>query len=62
MSVKSKDKDDDNESVAGRVIPAITVFYVIEQAEQMIKVKEFKPFISNREAFSKYITFIRLFI
>jgi hypothetical protein len=63
MSVKGKDKaDDDSESVIGRAIPVITVFYAIEQAEQMIKVKESKPFSSNREAFSEYVTLIRFFI
>jgi hypothetical protein len=34
MSVKSKDKaDDDSESVIGRAIPVIIISYVIEQAE-----------------------------
>ena len=28
----------------------------------MIKVKESKPFNGNREAFSEYVTFVRLFI
>jgi hypothetical protein len=63
MSAKGKNKDNDNESVtAGRVISAITVFYAIEQAEQMIKVKESKLFSGNREAFSEYVIFVRLFI
>jgi hypothetical protein len=63
MSVKDKGKDNDNESVTvNRVIPVITVFYVIEQAEQMIKVKKSKPFSDNRETFSEYIIFVRLFI
>jgi hypothetical protein len=63
MSVKGKDRNDDNESVIiNRVIPVITVFYVIEQAEQMIKIKESKPFSGNKKAFSEYITSVRLFI
>jgi hypothetical protein len=63
MSIKNKNKNDDNESVIiGRVISAIIIFYVIEQAEQIIKVKESKSFSGNREAFSEYITLIRLFI
>jgi hypothetical protein len=62
MSVKSKDREDDNESVVGRVIPVITISYVIEQAEQMIKVKEPKPFSGNRETFSEYVTSVRFFI
>jgi hypothetical protein len=63
MSVKGKDKDNDSESVIiNRVIPAITVFYAIKQAEQMIKVKESKSFSGNREAFSEYVIFVRLFI
>jgi hypothetical protein len=33
MSAKDKGKDDDDMSIAGRVIPAIIVFYIIEQAE-----------------------------
>jgi hypothetical protein len=34
MSVKGKNKDDDNESViTGRVISVIIVFYAIKQAE-----------------------------
>jgi hypothetical protein len=63
MSIKSKGKDDDNESViTGRAIPVIIIFYAIEQAEQMIKVKEFKPFFDNKEAFSEYVTLVRFFI
>jgi hypothetical protein len=62
MSVKDKSKDDDNESVVNRVIPAIIVFYAIEQVEQMIKMKESKFFNGNREAFSEYVTSVRLFI
>jgi hypothetical protein len=62
MSTKGKGKDDDNESVASRVIPAITVFYTIEQVEQMIKIKESKLFNGNRKAFSEYVTSVRLFI
>jgi hypothetical protein len=63
MSAKGKGRDDDNESVtAGRATPATTVSYAIEQAEQMIKVKEPKPFSGNREAFSEYVTSVRLFI
>jgi hypothetical protein len=46
----------------GRAIPVIIVSYAIEQAEQMIKVKESKLFIGNRETFSEYVTFVRLFI
>jgi hypothetical protein len=38
------------------------ISYAIKQVEQMIKVKEFKPFSGNREAFSEYVTLIRLFI
>ena len=34
----------------------------IEQTEQMIKIKESKSFISNREAFSEYVIFVRFFI
>jgi hypothetical protein len=63
MSVKGKDRDNDNESITiGRVIPAITVFYAIEQAEQMIKIKEFKSFFDNKETFSEYVIFVRFFI
>jgi hypothetical protein len=63
MSAKGKGRDDDNESVtAGRATPVITVSYAIEQAEQMIKVKESKSFSGNREAFSEYVTSVRLFI
>jgi hypothetical protein len=62
MSAKGKGKNDDNKSVISRVTPTITVFYVIEQAEQIIKVKESKLFIGNREAFSEYVTSVRLFI
>jgi hypothetical protein len=63
MSAKSKDKDDDNESIIiSRVIPAITVSYAIEQAEQMIKIKKSKSFSDNKKTFSKYVTLIRLFI
>jgi hypothetical protein len=63
MSAKDKDRDDDNESViAGRVIPVTIIFYVIEQAEQMIKIKKSKFFSGNRKAFSEYIIFVRLFI
>jgi hypothetical protein len=62
MLVKGKDRDDDNESVIGRATPVITVFYAIEQAEQILKIKESKSFTGNREAFSEYITSIRLFI
>jgi hypothetical protein len=63
MSVKDKGKDNNNESVTvNRIIPVITVFYAIEQAEQMIKVKKSKPFSDNRETFSEYIIFVRLFI
>jgi hypothetical protein len=46
----------------GRVTPVTTISYAIEQAKQMIKIKESKPFSGNREAFSEYIIFIRLFI
>jgi hypothetical protein len=45
-----------------RAIPAITIFYAIEQAEQMIKVKKPKPFSGNKKAFSEYVTLVRLFI
>jgi hypothetical protein len=63
MSVKDKGRDDDNESViVGRVIPVIIIFYAIEQAEQIIKVKESKFFSGNKETFSKYVILIRLFI
>jgi hypothetical protein len=63
MSAKGKNRDDDNKSViTGRIIPAIIVFYTIEQAEQMIKVKEFKSFSGNKKAFSEYIISVRLFI
>jgi hypothetical protein len=63
MSVKGKGKDDDNELViVSRVIPVIIIFYAIEQAEQMIKVKESKPFSGNKKAFSEYVTSVRLFI
>jgi hypothetical protein len=66
MSAKGKGKaDDDNVSVsdaAGNATPAIQVSYTIEQAEQMIKVKEPKPFTGNRKAFSEYVTSVRLFI
>jgi hypothetical protein len=63
MLAKDKDKDDDSESViAGRTIPVIIVFYAIEQAEQMIKIKESKPFSGNKKAFSEYVTSVRLFI
>jgi hypothetical protein len=62
MSVKGKGRDDDNELVTGRAIPAAIVSYAIEQAEQIIKMKEPKPFIGNREAFSEYVTSVRLFI
>jgi hypothetical protein len=44
---------------AGRVIPVIIIFYVIEQAEQMIKIKESKPFTGNRETFLEYVIFVR---
>jgi hypothetical protein len=63
---KGKGKaDDDNMSVSGavnNVTPAIQVSYTIKQAEQIIKVKESKSFTGNREAFSEYVTFVRLFI
>jgi hypothetical protein len=63
MSVKGKGRNDDSESVTvNRVIPAITVFYAIKQVKQMIKVKESKSFSGNREAFSEYVTSVRLFI
>jgi hypothetical protein len=65
MSIKGKGRDDDDMSITntvGRAIPAIIIFYAIEQAEQMIKIKESKFFIGNREAFSEYITSVRLFI
>jgi hypothetical protein len=66
MSTKGKGKaDDDNVSVtnaAGNATPAIQVSYAIEQTEQMIKVKKPKSFTGNRETFSEYITFVRLFI
>jgi hypothetical protein len=63
MSVKSKDRDDDNESIiVSRAIPVTTIFYAIEQAEQMIKIKKSKPFSGNKKAFSEYIISVRLFI
>jgi hypothetical protein len=63
MSIKGKNRDDDNESVIiGRIISVIIVFYVIEQAEQIIKIKKSKFFSDNREAFLEYVTLIRLFI
>jgi hypothetical protein len=66
MSAKNKNKADDNDvsvtKTAGRVIPVITVFYAIEQAEQIIKIKKPKSFSDNRKAFSEYVTSIRLFI
>jgi hypothetical protein len=65
MSAKGKGKADNNNvsvtETAGRVIPAPTVSYVIEQAKQMIKVKESKPFSGNKKAFSEYVTSIRFF-
>jgi hypothetical protein len=63
MSTKNKDRDDDNESVIiSYVIPVIIVFYAIEQAKQMIKVKKPKPFFDNKKAFSEYVTSVRFFI
>jgi hypothetical protein len=63
MSIKDKDKNNDNESVtANRIIPVITVFYAIKQAEQMIKIKKPKSFSGNKKAFLKYVTSIRFFI
>jgi hypothetical protein len=63
MSAKDKDRDNDSKSViAGRAIPAIIIFYAIEQVEQMIKIKKPKPFSGNKKAFSEYITSVRLFI
>jgi hypothetical protein len=65
-AAKGKGKaEDDNVSVAGtagQATPATQVSYAIEQVEQMIKVKEPKPFNGNREAFSEYVTSVRLFI
>ena len=63
MSAKGKSRDNDNESViTSRATPVTIISYAIEQAEQMIKVKESKSFSGNREAFSEYIIFVRLFI
>jgi hypothetical protein len=63
MSVKSKDRDNDNESVTvSRATSVIIVFYAIEQAEQMIKVKKSKSFSGNKETFSEYVISVRLFI
>jgi hypothetical protein len=54
MSAKNKNKDNDNESVTvSRAIPAIIISYTIEQAEQIIKIKEPKFFSGNKKAFSE---------
>jgi len=66
MSAKDKSKaDDDNMSIAstaGQTTPTTQISYTIEQVKQIIKVKEPKPFTGNREAFSEYVTSVRLFI